>query len=1357
MLKGPCNVCGQDHHHFECTKTPCKGCKQRPCQGTRGMACWLELEDKPVYTDFSGAKLHPKLQERFNGMRTAKGLPVSEISSLELCFMCDDENAVEAEVEPVTMIQVASLEISGVERVVSNVESSNVESSVGSVTVRVQMDCGANTSMLRADSPITKVSTVTGAGGDALQMASDSSIQSEGEVTMLVSTNADPNPAAISAVISARARRDIVSVSMLWRDASIAMLPAPWNLIVHGRTGRVASIVETNGLYFLTVRICDGGIYVTFGELCLPIPASSLEMLLTAAQPEAASALTIQAAQRTTVQEQQVWAIRFGVDATGLARILPATQGMPFSKVTPAAAVIIDSDTIRKGVAMRKTPRPNRIRPADAPSSPGTHGEIDGWGHMSVGSIADGGTYMWTYYDSVSDFGYASSTKSSSQESCLNFLVQVYATEVSLGHTPKVLKVDAVPNLNTPSFRKLVFEQFQVHVPTVGGGDHDHIPHCEAAQDPATRRAEAMVKRASKPKNYFILARIYAVILRNFCVKKGESKSRYHIHVGKPVDVTVHPPYSFGIDINVLVDKAARGGLAADRFEQCELVGLSASVDSQYVVLRSSTRTVVLRRDVQPIGELQLAMQGIPSGGTAVDAEVQVDVEDLPELPLPLPAAPPPAPSVKLVPGYDPLPDGTPLELGFKDEHGATVFYGGKIAKSHRQPSGKIFTEIVWDDAAWADDPQWKGRLFDLTSQHHPWRQLTTQVAPVPPAGAPLPPASKAPSEQKKRTPPTRASVRVAQQSGATAAVAAAVECLPSNKHVDAFHDEIFHHHGSKLEIECNSLEQLDDARRALLQTEAMIIDGQTFEVGAMEVVEGVRVREVSAAAGRVKQLVKTSDGEYIIEVPRNKAEHAASPHKVSWDVSHDKAHLTMLNDRRNSLVKIKDVKAEGRVIAPCVMEDSIKVDRSSGYLDRFKSRLCYDEARVTKVKAKIGRQEYHHLYSNDTDQMTFKMFIGDALIDQDDVTGADLPDAYWQADRVHTEYCWMHTYEPLYDEEGDQLCYQCGAPVNGERTAGSDYHIWRDGVFEKAGCTQSITCLGTFFKEDGDGNRATVITCSDDFLIKETKGNNKRLANSILDAFDTHMQQHGAKVKRFDRPSAFMGYGLAWSRDNSVCTLHMTSHIEQLAAKWIPDFLDGGKAEDIVSGNKLCHMADRMAMVDPRPHVLGKQQKQVQQMGGGIKYIETAVSPRVSRLMHKISCVSAASPPDAHAVCRSVIAILYSNKHEGITFGGGGLSPRVLLQGGMYANLVLADGAPPALEGMADASTAENATYAIAITYNGGLVHHAVKKVRGVVASSCHGEGKGSTMASEGVELCRNAPCHLRPPPRRSHCRRHR
>ena len=96
-------------------------------------------------------------------------------------------------------------------------------------------------------------------------------------------------------------------------------------------------------------------------------------------------------------------------------------------------------------------------------------------------------------------------------------------------------------------------------------------------------------------------------------------------------------------------------------------------------------------------------------------------------------------------------------------------------------------------------------------------------------------------------------------------------------------------------------------------------------------------------------------------------------------------------------------------------------------------------------------------LYSTDSDDMTFKLFMADGVLDGEDLTGADLKDAYWHADRHYAPYCWMHTFEPMYDESGELLCYQCGAPMNGEKTASSDYHIWRDKVFESTGAKQSL------------------------------------------------------------------------------------------------------------------------------------------------------------------------------------------------------------------------------------------------------------------------------------------------------------
>ena len=58
----------------------------------------------------------------------------------------------------------------------------------------------------------------------------------------------------------------------------------------------------------------------------------------------------------------------------------------------------------------------------------------------------------------------------------------------------------------------------------------------------------------------------------------------------------------------------------------------------------------------------------------------------------------------------------------------------------------------------------------------------------------------------------------------------------------------------------------------------------------------------------------------------------------------------------------------------------------------------------------------------------------------------------------------------------------------------------------------------------------------------------------------------------------------------------------------------------------------------------------------------------------------------------------------------------------------------------MADTTTGARPIYAYAVTYNGGVVAHGVKKIAGLVPSSCLSECKGSTYASEWIEVARNA-----------------
>ena len=1334
--KGPCTTCAGDHHWTQCSAAPCGKCNRRWCQGAWNMQCFGELDDPPIYKNKLGEALPKNLQHNMNEYRKSKGKAVKEVSVLEY-----------EPVEPVPEDNFgfahpssldASVHVSTIELVPST-DSETPEcaaaASLSQQTCLVQSDSGANIMLFKTGSVLADRAFISASSGtDTINLASTMAMPTCGSASLPLFVNGTPVATLIGHVADS-ARRDVLGTTPLWSQAGIAVLTHPFNVVIDVRSSRTEPLVSQNGLSFIRFKPLEHGVDLLLTQH-LTMDVDSLMAFLTAKNPSTPD-IVVAGVEHRVQHRALLWAARLGADSDGLKKLLKATRGIDLTTISSDTARFIDSDTIHRGTTMRRAPV-SRVDPVDATTSPGTNWQLDGYGHMTAQSLIDGTTYQWVVIDAVSDLGYSENSKSSSQASCIAFLDKWHKAELALGHKPVELRIDAVPNLNADGFRTTCASRYEVHVPPAAGGDHENIAKTEAAQDPLTRKAEASLRRAEKNRSYFLPARGYALTVRNFRVKRGETKSRIHIHTGRPSDFSGHPPLLFGCRVNLLIEKSKRDGMGAQRYEEGEVVGMTAA--GKYSIWKPATRTTVLRRDAEPIGELAMALRGVPSSAGSADIETQTDDADFPPLTIPAPLAPS-APSLKVTAGYDPLPDGTRLEVGFKGADGSTVFYAGVVKASHPQTGGKVFTEFTWDDPASANDPAWKGRLFDLTSQHHPWRLPTPPPAPADrPAGG-----------DAARKPTRRQSVRLASMTGASATVSALIDAHSSNQHVELLNQAVYQHYGDSLSVSCASLLDLDQARVALLAAEAFLIElgSSVSEVSVVElglscdtVVPGsAAMLEVSKASVSNDVLVKTkSGGSYTIHVPRNQKDHERSPEKAEWAVSHRNAHLAIVNDPRNSMVKISHVKGVLQaIIAPCVMEDKVKLDSATGELDKFKSRICYDEARATRVKMKLGIEEHHLLYANDTDDITFKAFMADAVIDADDVTAADLKDAYWHADRFHTAYCWMHTYEPMYDEDGDQLCYQCGAPMNGEKTAGSDYHIWRDGVFESAGAKQSITCLGTFYIADADGNRLTICTCTDDFIMKETAGNGKTLTIAVLGTFAKAMGGWD-KVKFVDRPTSYKGYGIAWSRDNRVVSLHMTSHIESLAHRYVPKCLRGEIPPDTLSGLQLCRAADELRMISPRPLVLGKIAKEVQAMGGGIKYVERATMPRVSRIMHKVSCCSASPPDEARIVARSVIVIMFKHRYECITYGGAQLGTRVLLQGGLYCPLVLADGAPLQLESMADATTGEAPVYALAVSYNGGVIAHAVKKIEGVVPNSCLAECRGSTRASEAIEIAREA-----------------
>ena len=488
----------------------------------------------------------------------------------------------------------------------------------------------------------------------------------------------------------------------------------------------------------------------------------------------------------------------------------------------------------------------------------------------------------------------------STQETVFEFLDVWHAAEVALGHTPREMRVDAVPNLNTPGLSQPnVLDATSSSCPKQLEGTMN-MSH--ASNVPKTNSLATRMHRTSGQTppvcNTTYDAALYSMFRRNFRCKSDETKSRVHIHTSKPSDFTRHPPYLFMCPVETL--KIHHVTLGEERTEQGVIIGMTS--EGKYHIYKDNGKAII-RRDVKPIGEYQMALRGMPPSSVQVDwQETQTEATDV-QQPQSLPA---PALQAQVPLGQD------------------------RQLRSHAQP----------------------------------------QAAPPPPA-----PAKD-----------TRHSPRLASASGASAAIAAAIEAYPESEHVQMFHDLVYQHHGDSVAVECSSLEQLDDARVSLLVAETALIDGH--EISSAEFIAACSILsadatsrlEVSKASQTHDVYVKTDSGGYSIHVPQTKVEHSKSPQKDQWKISHGKAHMTIISDPRNYMIKKKTAKEMGGVIAPCVMEDKIKIDKANGHLQEYKSRLCYAQNVVDRVRKKMNKLEYHRLYNSDSDDLSLPSSLGHSL-----------------------------------------------------------------------------------------------------------------------------------------------------------------------------------------------------------------------------------------------------------------------------------------------------------------------------------------------------------------------------------------
>ena len=169
----------------------------------------------------------------------------------------------------------------------------------------------------------------------------------------------------------------------------------------------------------------------------------------------------------------------------------------------------------------------------------------------------------------------------------------------------------------------------------------------------------------------------------------------------------------------------------------------------------------------------------------------------------------------------------------------------------------------------------------------------------------------------------------------------------------------------------------------------------------------------------------------------------------------------------------------------------------------------------------------------------------------------------------------------------------------------------------------------------------------------------------------------------------------------------------------------------------------DRVEGIAPAAQKLTRAQKRVQQIIGDLKYIEKGVMPGISLPVHRLSCIMSAPPESATEVAESVLAFAYAHRNEGITFGGGGISSVQRLTTSLSTDIALGtDKAPRELEVFGDATWDLHSVYGLVLTYYGGAVHHATKRIATICDSSMRSESiataKGAEMAMYAREILR-------------------
>uniref|UniRef100_A0A7S2MPY8 Uncharacterized protein n=1 Tax=Haptolina brevifila TaxID=156173 RepID=A0A7S2MPY8_9EUKA len=454
-----------------------------------------------------------------------------------------------------------------------------------------------------------------------------------------------------------------------------------------------------------------------------------------------------------------------------------------------------------------------------------------------------------------------------------------------------------------------------------------------------------------------------------------------------------------------------------------------------------------------------------------------------------------------------------------------------------------------------------------------------------------------------------------------------------------------------------------------------------------------------------------------------------------------------------NEMMPEAELIAMGYELIEMVTARRYKINEVTGTLDKRKSRHSLDEARLRRMGSEKTQDRLRGscTYTIPVGDLETKVFCSE-IGPEHHLAVVDWTDGYG----IGESSVWTPVAAKIpdtidaCDDQGRRLAVLLRSPLWGAGVAGFGFEIVRDQDCEVAGWMSCPSTPGVKYRGE---DRAIVII--DDMLMRVTDVDVARRTHEVLSA---RAVERGGKPLTFKNAEAFGGLRIMRSHDKVVTTLLMPEFIERSARKWVPEFVDSGKLRDgIPSGKGLRKALDGMELLGGSGP-LNKEQREVQAMTGDLRWM-TRTMIRLIRAVHKASCVAQRASAGAAMTIRGVIAVAYTHRFEGLSYGAA--HGRDMCLSGFLAGTMdsprgaaiaridgvqrLADGAPRELDGAADATWSageygEDDVYALAITNNGGCICADLKKVGLVLKCLALTEGVATLQLSDKVEQAINA-----------------